>query len=72
MLNEYLGPDQRKRQMVYEESLRMAADIFTKAFIDAVKWDHALRLINHFEIEVFEEVYRYFEKMWTLPRRIPC
>ena len=70
MLNEYLGPDQRKRQMVYEESLRMAADVFTKAFTDATKWDHALRLINHFETETFEEVYRYFEKMWTLPRRI--
>ena len=30
----------------YTESLDMAADIYTKAFTEADKWDHALKLIN--------------------------
>jgi hypothetical protein len=33
-------------QIVYESSSNMAADIFTKAFTDPRRWDHACRLIG--------------------------
>jgi hypothetical protein len=39
--------------LFYERTALMAADIYTKAFTTPSEWDHALRLINHFEPERF-------------------
>jgi hypothetical protein len=33
--------------LFYEKTDNMAADVFTKGFVDVVKWLHACRLINH-------------------------
>ena len=47
----------------------MAADIFTKAFTDVVKWRHAQEHINNFRQEEAVEMYKFFAHLWTLPRR---
>ena len=39
------GPD-FKIKVFYERSNRMAADIYTKAFSNKQKWEHAMSLIN--------------------------
>ncbi len=36
-------------RLVYEESHLMAADIYTKAFSDPLRWEHALLLIGVLE-----------------------
>ena len=33
--------------LMYEETTKQAADIFTKPFVETVKWSHACGLINH-------------------------
>ena len=39
--------------LLYEETGSQAADIFTKAFDDSVKWAHACSLVNHVDPDVF-------------------
>ena len=39
--------------LVYEESSKMAADIFTKAFTDKVKWADVCSLVNIVDKDVF-------------------
>ena len=40
----------------YEESEKMAADIFTKVFTDPEKWKHACRLVNIVDPDEFLEI----------------
>ena len=46
-LHERLKDHKDPVEIVYRESEEMAADIYTKAFTDKEKWQHACALINH-------------------------
>ena len=52
----------------YTKSSAMAADIYTKAFSDLVKWQHACKLINLFRpdqaVEVIGVFYQRLEQTW--------
>ena len=45
-LHEQLEPGRDGIELIYEDTNRMAADIFTKAFTNREKWEHAHELIN--------------------------
>ena len=46
-------------ELIYEESAKMAADIFTKAFTDKVKWQEVCNLVNIVDKDEFYEHIAY-------------
>ncbi len=53
-LHERIGkrPDRCNIDLCYARSEQMSADIYTKAFSDKDKWDHALKLISTYGKDV--------------------
>ena len=50
----------KKVMLAYEVSDNMAADIHTKSFTDAARWEHAQQLINIFDAKVLKNVNQSF------------
>ena len=46
-------------ELIYEESAKMTADIFTKAFTDKAKWQEVCHLVNIVDKEQFYEHIAY-------------
>ena len=46
-------------KLVYEQSHLMAADIYTKAFSDPARWEHALLLANVLNPKQIDNVKNY-------------
>ena len=52
-------------KLAYDKSDKMAADIHTKAFTDAAKWEHAQQLINIFDPKVLKNMNATFIEKLT-------
>jgi hypothetical protein len=73
-LYEQLGDPDRDNNinLFYEESHKMAADIYTKHFTDEIKWREAARLINVVPIDSWqklESTIMHFNEQWNEIKR---